>query len=108
MSKEQTRNDKQMDERSNRDAVMDSLLVSLHEQPNEREQRVQRMLARYPQREDKTRIPIWPQALAHHHAPVIQARTSRLHMVLALAAMMLVMSESGSIHTTTRLGIEES
>ena len=45
MSKEQTRNDKQMDERSNRDAVMDSLLVSLHEQPNEREQRVQRMLA---------------------------------------------------------------
>ena len=57
MSKEQTRNDKQMDERSNRDAVMDSLLVSLHEQPNEREQRVQRMLARYPQREDKTRFP---------------------------------------------------
>ena len=46
MSKEQTRNDKQMHERSNRDAVMDSLLVSLHEQPNEREQRVQRMLAK--------------------------------------------------------------
>ena len=90
MSKEQTRNNKQMHERPNRDAVMDSLLVSLYEQPNEREQRVQRMLARYPQREDKTGIPIWPQALAHHHAPVIQARTSRLRIVLTLAAMMLV------------------
>lgn len=91
MIEKQPSGNKQMHERPNRDAVIHSLLVSLHEQPSEREQRVQRLLAKYPQREDNTRIRIWPKARTHNHAPVFHPRMSRLRIVLALAAMMLVM-----------------
>jgi len=82
--------DMQMHEPSDRDAVIDSLLVSLHEQPSEREQRVQRLLAKYPQREDNTRIRTSPKARTHTHTTLFRARTSRVCIVLALAAMVLV------------------
>lgn len=91
MIEKQPSGNKQMHERPNRDAVIHSLLVSMHEQPSEREQRVQRLLAKYPQREDNTRIQIWPKARTHNHAPFFHPRMSRLRIVLALAAMMLVM-----------------
>lgn len=90
MSEKRGGADKQMHEPSDRDAVMDSLLVSLHEQPREREQRVQRLLAKYPQREDSTRIGTSPKARTHKQTTVFRARTTRVRVVLALAAMMLV------------------
>ena len=90
MSEKRWGNNKQMREPSDRDAVMDSLLVSLHEQPSEREQRVQRLLAKYPQREDNTRIGTSPKARTHNQPALFRALTSRVRVVLALAAMMLV------------------
>ena len=91
MSENRGGDDKQMHEPSDRDAVMDSLLVSLHEQPSEREERVQRLLAKYPQRGDNTRIRTSPKARTHNHTTLFRARTSRVCIVLALAAMVLVM-----------------
>ena len=85
MSEKRGGADKQMHEPSDRDAVMDSLLVSLHEQPREREQRVQRLLAKYPQREDSTRIGTSPKARTHKQTTVFRARTTRVRVVLALA-----------------------
>jgi hypothetical protein len=90
MSEQRGEGDKHMHAPSDRDAVMDSLLFSLHEQPGEREQRVERLLAKYPQREDNTRIPTSPKAQTHNHTTRFPAQTSRLRIVLALAAMMLV------------------
>ena len=90
MSEKRGGDDKQMHEPSDRDAVMDSLLVSLHEQPSEREQRVQRLLAKYPQRGDNTRIRTPRKARTHSHTTLFRERTSRARIVLALAAMMLV------------------
>ena len=90
MSEKRGEDDKQMHEPSNRDAVMDSLLVSLHEQPSEREQRVQRLLAKYPRRENNTRIETSPKARTHKQTTLFRVLTSRVRVVLALAAMMLV------------------
>ena len=90
MSEQRGEDDKHMHAPSDRDAVMDSLLFSLHEQPGEREQRVQRLLKKYPQREDNSRIPTSPKAQTHDHTTRFRAQTSRLRIVLALAAMMLV------------------
>lgn len=90
MSENRGDDDKQVQERSDRDAVMDSLLVSLHEQPREREQRVQRLLAKFPQRGDNTRIGTTPKARIQSYTSLFRARTSRLRIVLGLAAMALV------------------
>jgi hypothetical protein len=90
MSENSGGDDKQVHERSDRDAVMDSLLVSLHEQPSEREQRVQRLLAKFPQRGDYTRIRTTPKARTQSYTSLFRAQTSRVPIVLALAAMTLV------------------
>jgi len=90
MSEKRGGDDKQVHKRSHQDAVMDSLLVSLHEQPSDREQRIQRLLVECPQRGDDTRIQIPPKGRAHKHVTLFRVRTSRVRIVLALAAMMLV------------------
>jgi len=90
MSEKRGGANKQMHESSDRDAVMDSLLVSLHEQAGEREQRVQRLLAKYPQRGGTTRSRTLPKAQATNHTTFFGARTSRVRLVLALTAMMMV------------------
>lgn len=90
MSEKRGANDKQIHERSDRDAVMDSFLVSLNEQPSEREERVQRLLAKYPQRRGSTRIGTTPMARPQHYATLFRQRTSRVRLVFALATMMLV------------------
>ncbi|MAI70422.1 MAG: hypothetical protein CMM01_05865 [Rhodopirellula sp.] len=90
MSEKRGGDDEQMLESSDHDKVMDSLLVSLHEQPSEREQRVQRLLAKYPQPGDNSRIRTPTKARTHNHATLFRARKSRVRIVLVLAAMMLV------------------
>lgn len=90
MSEKRGGDEKQMREPSDHDAVMDALLESLHERPCELEQRVQRLLAKYPEREDNTHIPTLLKAQNRNHTTRFRARTSRLRIVLALAAMILV------------------
>lgn len=90
MSEKRGGDDKQTHERSDRDAVMDSLLVSLHEQPSEREQRVQRLLAKFPRRGDNTRIRTTAKTRTQGYTTLLPARTSHVSIVLGLAAMALV------------------
>ena len=91
MSEKRGGYEKQMHKPLDRDAVVDSLLVSLHEQPGEREQRVQRLLAKYPQRGGTTRSRTLPKGQTTNKTSFSGTRSYRLRIVLAIAAIMLVM-----------------